>query len=405
MAAARLAGAALVVLLLGCGSGAGGPVGAASDAGGSGDVAKAPPTGPLTLSPVTWNQGNADLGRVQAVLEHEGTIAVFGSAGVLFFTGGVLVGSDPSATTWRTAAAIPAADGISTWMAGVDSEGRVRRVRVNAPAQDVTERYGLAPSKVLDLAGDAGLAAFLLEGGFAIGNGRTITRYDAQGQRAIATRGGKVALAVDRGLRIFEQGKETGVALLDASFVAYDASNNLVAAAPRGVYQLTNGSPQLVYDAGSRTIHQLVSAGQNVWFQVDGDLGLLSGGQVSLGVGGTLTPDARLVGSPSGDVWVMAGGQLSRLAARTATGDEATWLASVRPVHVAVCSNCHGASRSGKDSSNVDLSTYALWVAKKTSIYARVVQQADTQTAMPPGSAGFTLTADQKAAIEAWSKP
>src|SRR3954471_17348764 len=75
------------------------------------------PAGPLpaavTLAPVTWSTG-VDVGTVQAVTESDQSVAVFGSIGVQTFTSGPLVGTDGSLTSWRGAAVIPSADGVST---------------------------------------------------------------------------------------------------------------------------------------------------------------------------------------------------------------------------------------------------------------------------------------------------
>ncbi len=373
-----------------------------------GDVSERGSPGPapaaaLTLSPVSWNQANADLGTVATVLESGKTTAVFGSNGVQFFAGGVLVATDTVVRAWRVAATVPAADGISTWMIGVDAEGKLLRVRPEAPPEDVTARFGLT-SRVHALAGAGDRAAFLVEGGFAIADGKNVTRYDASDQRSIATAQGRVAVATERGVRVLEQGRETDIALPGAALVAFDGGGRLFAATPRCVYEISGTTPTLAYDAGSRTVRGLAGAGANVWFAVDGDLGLLVGGKVSVASGGALGPDTRLVGSPSGDVWSTSGGKLSRFSAQVARGEEATWIATVRPVHDAICASCHGARGSGKDASNLDLSTYALWGARKAKIRTRVVDQAGTQTAMPPKGAGYTLTADQKAAIDAWSK-
>jgi mono/diheme cytochrome c family protein len=179
-----------------------------------------------------------------------------------------------------------------------------------------------------------------------------------------------------------------------------------MAATAHALYEVYGTSVRAIYDAGSRTIHQLAAADASVWFTVDGDLGRWREGKVAVAAGGTLAPDAKLFGSGSGDAWVLSGGQLTRWTAEggAPAGDEATWTSTVQPVHAAVCSKCHSPPGSGLDSSRVDLSTYAAWSSKKDSIYRRVVTQAGTPAQMPPPSAGSPITDAQRAAIEAWSK-
>ncbi len=364
------------------------------------------PAGALSVAPVVWNSAGTDVGKVEAVVEQDKSVAVFGSAGLFVFTGGSLVASDGSVTAWKSAASIPSADGLTTWIVGVTGDGKVLRVHTDGPPEDVGERYGVATDKVQAVVGDAGRVAFLFDAGFAVSDGKNVTRYQAAGLHSVASNGGFVALAVDGGLRLFDHDKETDLGLADAAFVAYDAGGALFAATHHAVYKVENGAVTMLYDAGARTIHDLAAAGANVWFALDADLGLYAGGQVAVGSGGTLATDARLAGSPSGDVWAESGGQLQRFAAQTgAGGDEANWAATVQPVFNAVCSNCHSAPGTGKDSSGTDLSTYAGWSARKAKVYARVVQQAGTSSAMPPPSSGLKLTDAQHAALEAWSKP
>ncbi len=360
----------------------------------------------LTVTPVAWNSGGTDVGQVQAVVDQDKGVAVFGSTGVYVFTGGSLVASDGSVTAWKSAAAIPSADGLTTWTVGVSGEGKVLRVHTDAPAQEVGERYGVASDKVQAVVGDVGRVAFLFDAGFAVSDGKNVTRYGAAGLHSIATSGAYVALAVDGGIRVFENGKESDLGLADAAFVAYDAGGALFAASHHAVYKVDGGVATKLYDAGARTIHDLASSGANVWFAVDADLGLVAGTQVAVGTGGALAADAHLAGSPGGDVWALSGGQLLRFAAQNgATGDLATWSSTVQPVFAAVCSNCHSAPGTGKESSGIDMSTYAGWSSRKAKVYARVVQQAGTGSSMPPPTSGLKLTDAQKAALEAWSKP
>lgn len=368
-----------------------------------------PPTASpaITLAPVAWNPANADVGSVVYVVEKDKTLAIFGSKGVLTFTSGAIASTDASITDWRSAAVIPSPDGVSTWLIGIDGSGRVRRVSEAGDPVDVSDRYGLGSDKVTSVACAAGIVAFLLESGFAVSDGTKVTHYEVPQPRSLAMVKGIVALADGTGVRIFDHGRETDIALPDAQLVAYDDAGHLLAATSHALYDLSGGSAMRLYDVGARTIHQVGAAGSAVWLEVDTDLARFSAWQLAIGTGASLAPDARLVPSPSGDVWVISGGQLQRWSVATAVadGDEATWTATVEPVYAAVCSNCHSPAGSGKSSSNIDLSTYEGWKGRRAQVYARVVGQAGTPNAMPPPTSGIALTATQRSAIEAWSKP
>lgn len=369
----------------------------------SGDES-APAPAALAPSSVAWNPSNVDVGTVQAVAERDASLLVFGSKGVLTLTSGSVVTSDPSITTWRSAAVIPSADGLSSWMVGVDDAGHLQRVRADGPPLDVSGRYGLGDEKVQGVASAAGHVAFLLESGVAVSDGANVTRYHAAA-RAVTANGALVAVADPSAVRVFNEDKEVDVPLADARLVAYDSGGNLFATTSHALYRITGAQVERLYDGGARDLHGLAASGANVWFAVDGDLGLVQDGRVSLGSGGTIANDARLVGSASGDVWVL-GATLQRFGAQGgAASDEATWNSTVQPVYAAVCSNCHSAPGIGKSSSNIDLSTYAAWSGRRATILQRVVDAAGTPAAMPPPTSAFSLTNPQRAAIAAWAKP
>lgn len=367
--------------------------------------ATAPPAA-LTPSSVTWNPSNVDVGTVQAVAEQDSLLLLFGSKGVLTLTSGSVVSADDSITAWRSAAVIPSADGLSSWMVGVDDSGHLQRIRTDLLPLDVSARYGLGDEKVTNIASAQGHVAFLLESGVAVSDGANVTWYKASA-RAVTANGALVAVA-DNGagaVRVFNQGMEVDVPLADVQLVAYDSGGNLLAATGHAVFRITGAQVEKLYDGGARTVHGLAPSGANVWFTVDGDLGVVQDGHVSLGSGGTLANDVRLVGSTSGDVWVL-GAVLQRFSAQGgAAGDEATWNSTAAPVYAAVCSNCHSAPGSDKSSSNIDLSTYDAWKGRRATIYQRVASAAGTPAAMPPPTSAFSLTDPQRAAIAAWAKP
>jgi mono/diheme cytochrome c family protein len=362
----------------------------------------------LALAPVAWNPSGLNVGKVVAVAEEGTNVAVFSDAGLTVFANGAPASSDGSIVAWRAAGAIEATDGDGTWLVGVDGDGHVRRARVGDGPEDISDRFGLASDKVQLVAGSSSAStAFLLENGVALSDGKNVTRWDGA-PLAVAVSAKGAAMTADGGLRVFDAAlHETDLALPDAAFVAYDGSGALFAATHHALFRVDGATAQLVWDAGTRQVRALSGAGSAVWLAVDADLALYEDGKLSVTSGGPIAPDAKISGSPSGDIWVVAGGALQRFQAQTATsGDEALWATNVRPIYAAICGNCHSApGTAGKDSSGIDLSTYDAWNARKDKIYKRVVEQAGTATSMPPPSSGFTLTDAQRAAIAAWAKP
>lgn len=359
------------------------------------------------MTEVAWNPANVDVGTVQAVVEVDKSLLVLGSKGVVTLASGSIVGTDATITSWRAGVSLPSPDGQSTWVVGVDGTGLLRRIATDgSPAQAVNDRYGLAMDKVVDAAGGGPYAGFMLASGVAVTDGQNVTHYQGAA-KSIAAHGTAVALADGAAVRVFDGGKESDVTLADAQFVAFDDAGELYAATSHRLHRVKDGAAAVMFDAGDRTIHQLTGAGANVWFAVDGDVGLVRAGAVAVASGGTLPADARLVGSPSGDVWELAGGHLSRVSAggSGASADETSWNMNVQPIYAAVCSSCHSPPGSGKDSSNIDLSTYAAWNMRRTNIYTRVVTQAGTATSMPPPNAPIALSDAQRSAIAAWAKP
>ena len=101
---------------------------------------------------------------------------------------------------------------------------------------------------------------------------------------------------------------------------------------------------------------------------------------------------ARLASSPSGDVWVLAGGSLERFAQATPDPTFA-WSSTLAPIFARVCASCHGPN----GVSGVDLSKAAEWDAERDAIRARVVES----KTMPPE--GHTLSDTDRASIAAWA--
>ncbi len=370
----------------------------------------------LTLTPVAWNPSGTNVGQVKAVAENGGSFAVFGSSGVTMFTGGASAATDESVTDWRSAGVIPSADGTSTWIVGIGGDGHVRWMSgVASSLEDVTDRFGLLDAKVMDVASTADAKTppigFVLENGIAVSDGKNVVRYDDGGEHMLAAgNNGLLAIAspAANAIRVLDaKGHETDTSLLDASFVAWDARGELLAATHHALYKIAGAEPQLVFDAGPRTIHGLVSAGANVWMAIDAELALYQPEAASLAIsaGQTFPSDVRLFGSPSGDVWTIAAGTLGRFSGKTSNDDAGTWTSSVQPIYASVCSNCHSPAGTGKDSAGIDLSTYESWASRRAKIRDRVVAKAGTPRAMPPLGSSYTITDEQRAAIGTWAGP
>ena len=363
---------------------------------------------PLVFSPVVWNPSNIDVGAVQSAVEQGTGVLVFSDKGVLALSSNALLTSDATVTTWSAAANIAAPDGVTTWTVGIDGAGHLQRIYGDDPPTDVTDRYGLADTAKVDaLASGTARVGFLLDASVAVADGANLTSYPITA-KSVSANGTRVAVADGSAVRVFDGAMETDVSFADAQLVAFDSAGTLYAASTHALYKVDGTTATALFDAGTRTIHQLAGTTTGVWLAVDADLARYDGTNTSLGSGGTLAADARLIGSASGDVWTVSGGTLSRWSTGGGSGpsaDETSWNTNVAPVNMAVCGNCHGPPGGGKDSAHIDLSTYAQWVTLKSAVYTRVVTDKTGPGAMPPMGSGYNLTDDQLSAIEAWSKP
>jgi mono/diheme cytochrome c family protein len=365
---------------------------------------------PMSVRAVDWNPQKIDVGKVSAVVESEGTVVAFGDHGATVLSSGALVGVDRSATSWRTATTIPAADGSGRWIVAVDGDGKLRRLRNGSTLEDVGARYGFANAALIDVADFGnGFVGFLgtAAGGApfaAIADGKSITRYDA-GFRALAGGDGKGAAMESEAIRFFDPSAKQDLVfdLSGVRLVAVDPHGRLYAATEHELYEENaRGELSLRYEtAGS--IHGLTPSGERIWFADGGDLGTIEPNDgvfvtKDLKLGG----DAKLAPSASGDVWAVAGGALSRFsradAAAPAPNVDAVraqqWTSDVQPVFARRCAACHMPG----GASGVDLSTFDAWSAKKALIRKRVVET----RSMPPKNS--PIDDADRAAIEAWTR-
>ena len=352
---------------------------------------------PFTVRSVDWNPQAVDVGKVAAVAENGGVLAVLADTGSTVFSGGVVTATDGSVKGWTAASVIPAADGNGTWIAGIDGAGQVLRLRGGTYFEPVSDLYGLEAEVVLGVAalGGAGVA-FALDGQLAVTDGMTITRYDVETYAGVAGADGRVGSASEGKARIFEaaSASELSHELSGAEQATFDAAGKLVVRTADAIYaEDEQGNLGLRYRAKSGALRELAASDVRVWVVEGTELLSIEVDSVLRTAGAGISETARLVGSPTGDVWSIDGGALGRFAAETGDSeDRGVWEKDVQPVYLGSCTPCHEPG----GSAGADLSTYGAWVARREQIKDRVV----VAKTMPP--TGIEFTEEGRAAIAGW---
>ncbi|WP_437673985.1 c-type cytochrome [Sorangium sp. So ce131] len=366
----------------------------------------AAPLGQLAVRPVAWPAAGAELGPVRAVADAGDRVVLFHDGAAAIFVNGALARVDRAPRRWVDAATLPAPDGSGTWIVGVDSQGQLLRLRGQGSFEPVSDRYGLeraALRAARDLGG--GGAAFALDGEIAVADGAVVTRYATGPLAAFAAGGGRVAFVAD-GLHTLDAATRVvrryslhadaagpsgpGGA---APLLAVTGAGALLAATPAALYEADGAGVLHVRLRASAALHGLAVSGERVWFADGGELGALDEDGARATRGARLPRDGRLIGSPSGDVWLLAAGALRRFAAaqgadaaggagvdaarRAVAGGAPAW-DDLEPVFARACARCHGPRGEG----GVDLSTRAAWTALRDAIGRRVI---DERTMPPPG--------------------
>lgn len=354
---------------------------------------------PLRVRAVEWNAGHAPLTGVRAVADGGGVAVAFADGAAAVIAGGAVVAVDRAVPRWTAAGTIPAADGTGSWIVGVDGGGKVLRLRGLRAFEPVSDRFGLAGERVLGVADLGGRsAAFRLADGVALVDGATVIRYASGPLAGLAGGNGHLALggatvrvldAATHVVHAFALPGSPGAPL----FVAVSAAGKLFVATPGAVYaENERGDLALRFESAGGAIHGLAAAGERVWFADGGELGVLDGEGARARVretrGAQVPEGATLSGSPSGDVWTLAGGALGRYAVDDAKG----WDDTAAPVFRRACASCHG--RGGE--AGVDLSNAQAWERARDRIRRRVV----VDRTMPP--AGRALSDADREAIRAF---
>lgn len=346
---------------------------------------------------VDWTPDGDALGKVTAVVERGATTAAFGDTGAVLFTNGAHEVTDPMLTTVEAAAVIPAADHNGLWIAGADAAGTVWRLFAGEQFEAVSTLYGLEGDAVSGLApiGATG-TVFTVAGGLAVSDGTNVTRYDTGALTGVTAGGGRIAGVSPEGVVVFKAQAEemTAFDLPGAAAVAFDDEGRLLALTPEAIYREdAEGALVEIYASEGAGLLGLAAAPGRVWFSDGTIAGLVDPDGVALSPEGALPDGAVISGSPTGDVWVIAGGALSRLALDIGTdGARQAWEADIEPIFEKACTPCHLPGGTAP----VHLSTYDAWETHRTSLKQRVLEKKD----MPPQ--GFELSDDDRKAIGDW---
>lgn len=382
---------------------------------------------PLVVREVMWNPGRADVGRVAAVADGGSEVLVVGDRGAFVFVDGSVTGADRRAIAWRGAAPIPAADGKGTWLAAIDDRGAVFRVRGRTSLEAISDRYGLFGTPVLAVApmGRGFLGFALGSGRIAVADGREVVTLAGgaatgewlsakpanEGSRSFTGGGGEAAWIDGDEIRVLDPSTRAtrSFALPGVRRIALDERGAVWAVTNHCLYtEDPTGALVLVHETDDprSTISGLSISGERAWFSVGAEVATLAvprDPRRSLPVAmrrlqitrGRRAPVATaLIGSPSGDVWTLADGALSRISAAP-PGERARWTATLAPIHARSCASCHGPA----GSPGVDLSTLDAWESRRSAVRRRVIESRD----MPPR--GHPLSDEDRKAIDDWTAP
>ncbi|WP_437763847.1 cytochrome c [Sorangium sp. So ce281] len=355
----------------------------------------AAPLPPLVVREVAWPSSGA-LGPVRAVADDGRRVVVFHDGAAAVFVNGALARVERAPHRWVSAAVLPAPDGYGTWIVGVDAEGRLLRLPGQGAFEVVSDRYGLERAAVRSAIGlGEGGAAFALDREIAVADGDTVTRYATGPLATLAAGAGRVAFAAGgdglgaldvatRALRSYPLPADGAAPLL-----ALTGAGALLAATPAALYAEDGAGVLRLRFRARAALHGLAVSGDRAWFADGDELGVLEQAGARETRGARLPRAGRLVGSPSGDVWLLASGALRRFA--PADGDGPAW-GEIAPVFARACARCHLPRGEG----GVDLSTPAAWASLREAIARRVVDERN----MPPP--GYALSEADRARIRAF---
>ncbi len=336
----------------------------------------------LLVHAVPWAPG-ALPGPTKMVADLGADVVVFSDGAATVVTDGSIANVDRRVPSWVSATTIPAPDGSGLWIVGVDANGQIWRLRARKSFEPISERYGLSNARVTDLCGFGGrFVGFSIADArapFAVANGSEVARYSTSAVSVLGGGSGMLGALTGDGVWTFDARTSTArsYALRDARDVAVDEQGTVFVATSRAIYSMREDGTLLLRYA-SRGLHGLVASHDHVWFADGPELGVLDGDTVRRTRAADVPEDATLTGSPSGDVWALSRGALTRYAIgeSPSTGARVRWEDAAGPVFGRVCSRCHASD----STSGVDLSTPDAWRKKRDLIRQRVLVDRD----MPP---------------------
>ena len=370
----------------------------------------------LAIQTINWNSANLQFGTIHAVAESAGQTVVFSSTGASLVVSGGAMAIATSVRSWRTAATIPstamlpppdagidAGPGTYDWVVGVDGDGHLHRMYAMSVMEPISDRYGFGADAVTALAPMGGrYAAFASDRIVAVADSTQVIRYDLA-VSSFAAGGGLIVGAVGDNVRI---GRPSNMnwgwyAVPGLSLVALDRTGRIYAATRHALYVEDDAHRLVVrYRNDTAEIRAIAASGPRVWFSVGTELGTIESGVLSITTALALPAQTGLIGSPSGDVWALTAGRLTRYRTTPVVlSDRDLWEANVAPVYARLCVRCHANSM---PVSGISLSTYESWESRRADIYRRVILR-PMMGAMPPVAAD--LNPADREAIRVWSMP
>jgi mono/diheme cytochrome c family protein len=241
--------------------------------------------------------------------------------------------------------------------------------------------------------------AFALDKQLAVTDGMTVTRYDVATFTGLAGADSRAVSASDGKVTVFDATTAESFAydLEGAEQATFDATGRIVVRTADSVYiEAPDKTLVLRYKGSKGALRGLAASDVRVWFVEGEELAALEADAAYVTSGTKIAADATLLGSPTGDVWVLDKGSLSRYAAETGDSeDRKQWEETVQPLYMGSCTPCHAPG----GSAGIDLSTYGAWVARRDVIRTRVVEK----KTMPPE--GIMFTDAQRKVIADWVGP
>lgn len=418
--------------------------------------------GGLAVRAVEWNPEHAEVGSVAAVADAGDDLLVVGDQGARIFVAGSPVATDRRLSTWRSAAAIPAANGGGTWLAALDGSGALHRVRARTSLEPISDRYGLAgkaitafaalgsgrigfalayegPSPVAPTPGFAGSSPAAPTPGFAssspaaptpglvegssfagppgsatgrfgapaasgllaVADGVTVTTFSLGPAGAIAGGGGKAAWPETGGVRVFEPGRAESrfFPLAGATRAALDDGGRLFAATQHEVYaEDATGTLALVYETAAEATTITGLVASA------GRVWFSEGADLGVVLGGRAAVTTGLRRPEEAVIVASSSGDVWSLAAGTLTrfavteGPTAARALRWKEVIAPVLGRACAACHGASHSSGIDLSTFDAWEKRLALLRRRVIESRD----MPPR--GHALDEADREIIDAWTR-